>query len=212
MIGGGQLLYLRADLWRAGERDEIDPGMTGERAACAVTASGHNIDHPCGEAGLLAKLGHSQNTQAGILGRLENHRVAGGKRRPQRAAELLCGIVPGKDMSGDAERLPKHHREVARFVGNDLAMYLVASARVEFEVTGGGFYVTPCLGQRLSGVAGLDFRQLILVLEDQRGETSHHSAPLRWGNLAPRMLEGCASRRYRHIDVARSAASDASDR
>ena len=81
VVDGRRLLHQRADLRRAGEGDEVDAGMGGKRRAGFLAEPGDNVDGTRRKAGLERQLGEPEHGQAGVLGRLQHRRVAGGKRR-----------------------------------------------------------------------------------------------------------------------------------
>ena len=212
MVRRRQFLDLGAHLGRAGERDEIDPGMAGQCAARAIAAPRHHVDRARRKARLFAELGHAQDAQAGILGRFQHHRIAGGQRRADGAAELLRGIIPGQDMPGNPQRFAKDHDGIAGFIGDDLAMDLVAGAGVIFEIARRRLDVAPRLRDGLAGVAGLQLGQLVLMFKDQPGQARHHPAALGRGDLAPGLFKGLARLAHGQIDVIGGPAGDGPDR
>ena len=81
----------RAGAVRAGECDFCDQGMLDERHADFRPESGHDVDHPRREPGLLDELHELQDGRRGEFGGLEHHGVAG----REGGRELPCGEEQG---------------------------------------------------------------------------------------------------------------------
>ena len=106
-----QPIWLRAaavctsvpDLGAAGEREEIDAGMGGERRARLLAEARHDVERALGKAGFGREFRQPQRREAGVLGRLHHARVADRERRRRSVRpNIWLGIVPGNDVAGDA--------------------------------------------------------------------------------------------------------------
>ncbi len=100
----GHLLQA-ADLGGPGEGDLVDAVVGSERGAGGLAEAGDDVDHPVGDAGLGHQLGQQQRRQGRLLGRLQDHAVAGGQRRPQLPGGHEQGEVPGDDLADHTDRL-----------------------------------------------------------------------------------------------------------
>ena len=101
----------RAGRRRACERQVLDAAMQGERRAGLVTQTGDDVERALRQADARGQLGHPQQRKTGILGRLHDAGVAGGKRSADGAPEDLQRIIPRNDVAGDPVRLaPGQHR------------------------------------------------------------------------------------------------------
>ena len=101
---GGLLDQLAADLGRAGER------QLAQRAGRSISGSIDapddevviDVEHAVGQARLVEDLGQRQHRQRGLLGRLHDHRAAGGDGRADLAGAHRHREVPGRDAAGTA--------------------------------------------------------------------------------------------------------------
>jgi hypothetical protein len=70
----------RADLRRAGERDEVNLHVPSDRLAGGLAEAGHDLEHARRHARLGGQLCEPQCGERRLLGRLQHDAVAGGER------------------------------------------------------------------------------------------------------------------------------------
>ena len=182
--------------------------MRGERGARLLAVAGHEVEHARRQPGLVRQRGEADAAHRGILGRLEDRRVAGGERRPERAAEHRGRVVAGDDDADDAARLALHGDLVLGEEGHDVAGDLVAGARVELEVARGDADVGEGLRPRLAGVLGFDGGELLGIVEDEPGQAVEDAAALEGGEAHPFALEGLPGGGDGGIDLGRAPTRD----
>ena len=83
-----------ADLGRAGEGDLVDRVVRRERRA-GVAEAGHDVDHPCGQPGLLHELAEAQRRQRRLLGGLQHHGQPAASAGPSFHAAISSGKFHG---------------------------------------------------------------------------------------------------------------------
>src|SRR5262249_46047467 len=113
----GQRRVLRdgnAGTRRAGERHHVDVRVRGQRDTDAWTVALNEVEHTRRYAGFIHHFGKDHRIQRRDLGRLENHRAAGGDRRRDLRGDLVEWPVPRRDQRTDADRFVDD--EVATFV------------------------------------------------------------------------------------------------
>ena len=111
-----------ADPGRAGEVHPLDRRMGDQRRhdlRRVVGRVGDHIDDALGKAGLVHDLADQTVGRRADFRRLEDHRVAAGERRGDRAHAQDHRRVPRRDAEHDAGRLPDRERNHARLVGRD---------------------------------------------------------------------------------------------
>jgi hypothetical protein len=118
------------------------------------------------------------------LGGLEDDGVAAGERRSQLPARDVCREVPGDDEADDAERLPEGGRHAPSH-GDRLPTVLVDRTGVEVEHLRHHPDLSARARDRLAHVLGLDARQLVGVLLDERREPSQEPCPIGRRHRAP---------------------------
>ena len=111
---GRDLVDLEADGLRAGERDDGDVGVLDQPGADVLAEPGQELEHPGRRAGREQRLGQPPGHAGGLLGRLEDHRVAGGQRGHGHPARDGEREVPRRDDRGDALALVGHAVRLAR--------------------------------------------------------------------------------------------------
>ena len=102
---GGRLLDQRADFGAAGEGDEVDVAVGGQRGAGFLAEAGDDVERAIGQAGLPASSPKGSGVMQASSGRLQHRGVAHGERRRDRAAEHLRRVVPRHDVRRHAVRL-----------------------------------------------------------------------------------------------------------
>src|SRR6202022_1310228 len=121
------------------------------------------------------------------LGRLQDHAVArrqGGGHLPDGHHE---GIVPGRDRSYDADRLPADHAGVpAHVLAGGAAFERACGAGEEPQVIHAWWELFgEEKGARLADVCRLEVRHLLGVPENRVGQLEQHLAPLLGDGLEP---------------------------
>ena len=159
----------RPDLGRAGERDlrhvrVLDQPLPDDRAL-----ADEDVHDPFGDPGLEAQLAEPDGRERRQLGRLEDDRVPACERRPELPARDVRREVPRDDEPDDAERLAERRRDAAGD-RDRLAEVLVDRAGVEVEDLRDHADLAARAGDRLADVLGLDPRELLGVLFDERRE------------------------------------------
>ena len=131
-----RLLDQRADLGRAGERDEVDARMARQRRAglfaiarCTTLIDAGRECRPRAPARPAAAI-----DEARLLGRLQHAALPAASDARERAAEHLRRVVPRDDVAGDAARLAQDHHLVAGEERDGLAVDLVGGAAEELEI------------------------------------------------------------------------------
>ena len=121
-VFGGRLLHQGAHFVGAGEGNEVDARVARQRSAGFFAQAGDHVDGALGKAHLGSELGHAQGRQRGVFGGLEHHRIACRKGWRNRAAQHLRRVVPGNDVTRDAQGFAHQHHMVAVEEGDDLAV------------------------------------------------------------------------------------------
>ena len=198
---------------RSGEADVINPRMRSQCGACFRAIAGHDVERACGKTDLCSKLGHAQQREAGILGRLDDTRVAGRERGSDAAAEDLHRVVPRNDVTRDAMRLANRQHGHAGLVRDRLAVQLVGGARVVLEVACERGGIGAPLPERLAGGARFELRQLLACAFDCGRQLHQQPSALGRRQAAPVAVAELAERGTRGIDrtvdVGSIAAGDA---
>jgi hypothetical protein len=198
---GRRQSHLLPGLRRAGERNMIYAGMRRQGGARFDAQACADIQRSGGQAGFHGDLGHFQQRQAGILGRLDHAGIAGGQRGPDAAPENLQRIVPGNDVASYAMRLAHGQDGVVAGIGNGRTVQLVDRAGVELEIARHSSGVRASLAQRLACVFGLDLGQCLVLILQGSADTQEQPAALGRRHFAPGALKGGACGPDGHIDV-----------
>ena len=143
-----------------------------------------DVDDALGDAGVERELGEPERREGRQLRGLEDDRVPAGERRPELPGGDVQREVPWDDQPDDAERLAKGHVDAAGD-GDRLAVALVDGAGVEVEDVGDHGDLGAGAGDRLADVLGLDARELLAVLLDQRSKTAEQARAVGGRNGAP---------------------------
>ena len=113
-VAGGRDRDLAAGQRAAGEGDLIDARAFGQLRARARAGAGHDVDHACREAGLVGETRENERCQRRQLGGLEDHGAACGERGGQLPCRHQEGIVPGDDLSANADWLAQDETQRVR--------------------------------------------------------------------------------------------------
>ncbi len=92
---------------------------------------GQHVDH-AGREQAVAKLAEAQAGNRGLLGLLDDDRVAGGQGRGDLFGAEPEGMVEGADLGHHAVRLTHGEVQVARAVGESFPLYLPNQAGEAF--------------------------------------------------------------------------------
>jgi hypothetical protein len=199
-------------------QDAPDLGAAGERqVAHDVAAAQHGADvdrtfgirrqhaeHARRHAGALRQLGQRERRQRRLLGRLDDHRAAGGQRRRDLARDHRDRKVPRRDRRAHADRLADDERALARVGARD--RLAVGAARFFGKPLDEGGAVDDFaarLGERLALLGGHDARQVVGMLQHQVEPAQQHRVALLRALRAPRGRSALRSRdRGRGVDGA----------
>ena len=182
---GGHLDDLLAHGGAAGEGDLVDVGMLYQRRTGGFAEAGDDVDDAVGQAAVLEVLRQFESGEGRLLGGLQDAGAAGG----QRGRQLPCGhqqrIVPGNDLSGDADGLLQ--RQAQRVVGNgiDVPGDLGRQAAVVLEAGGDVGHVVLGFDDGLAAVAGFEFGEGSGVLANGVGQLEEHATALLRGAATP---------------------------
>jgi ParB family chromosome partitioning protein len=170
-----------ADLDRAGDADLVDVHVQAERLADLLAHAVDDVEHAGRAARFHEQLGHKVGRQRRLLGRLQDHGVAGGERRRHLPRRHHQRVVPGHDGADDADRLPQDHLELAvRGVG-DVAVDLVDRLAEELQgLRRSRDVAVQHVGDRLAHVEHVEQREFQGVVLDQVSEPVEHvhAAPI----------------------------------
>ena len=177
----------RAGARGAGDRDQRDVLVAGERAADLRAGPGHDVEHARRQAGVERQAAEHQRGQRRQLGRLEHDRVAGRERRPDLPGRHVERVVPGRDRGADADRLaPDRARQAFEVLARRLALEVAGGGGEEAQVVDRQRDVEGARElQRLAGVARLGARELVRALLEQVGHAVEHRGALAGGDAAP---------------------------
>jgi dimethylglycine dehydrogenase len=192
----------------AGERHLRNVGMRDQRHAGLRRKSRHRIHHAGREAGLGEQLREGEGRGGGVLGRLDDHRVARGKRRRQLPGQEQQRRVPRHNRHDHADRLAPGEGEHAGLVDRQHSTFDLVRQPAEIAVPLRRVAdLHRHLVDELAVVAGLDGGEALGIGGDQVGKPDHQlaargrrqPAPL----LGPECLRCC---RHSAIDVGGVAA------
>ncbi|MCY1401807.1 hypothetical protein D9M71_169310 [compost metagenome] len=177
----------------AGKRHHAHARVADQLAADTVAAAAEDVDHPRRED-VRQRRRQGQDGQRGVLGGLEDQRVAGGKRRRDLPGRHHQRVVPGGDGGHHAHRVAAHQAGVAGHVfTGELALLAAHGAGEEAEhVGGGGDVVLARQVQRLAAVQGFQAGKLIGAFFDGVGNGQQGGGALRGRGPRP-MGEGAMS-------------------
>ena len=130
--------------------------MERKRLARLLAEARNDVEHAVRQPGLLAEPAQHEGAERRLLGRLQDHRIAGDQRRSELPGGDDERIVPRHDRADDAERLLHHHRHVMRADGGDLVGELVGEFGVILDAIGAEWDVhLERIGDRLADVERL---------------------------------------------------------
>ena len=105
-LGGGRV-DLRADVPGARERDQSHPGVVDEPVTGDLAGARHVVQHARRQPGLGEEAHELGRDHRGLLGGLEDHRVAGRQGRARHARQDRQREVPRRDDGDHAAGLPQ---------------------------------------------------------------------------------------------------------
>ena len=95
-----------------GERDHVDVGVRGQRFSDDRTEPADEVEHSRREADFVDDLGEDERIHGRDFRRLEHHGATSRERVRDLRADLVQRVVPRRDATDDADRLP-HDEPVA---------------------------------------------------------------------------------------------------
>jgi hypothetical protein len=146
-----------ADGGAAGEGDLVDVGMLDEWSAAGFSEAGDDVDHARRQTAVGEIVCEFESSKRSLLGGLEDAGAAGGDGRREFPRGHQQRIVPGNNLSGDADRL--FERKGHRVVGNGIhvADHFGGEAAVVLEAGGGIVDIEFGFDDGLAGVAAFEF-------------------------------------------------------
>jgi hypothetical protein len=179
-----------AHLERAGEVDQVEPGLADQRLAGPGPVARDDVEDAGRQAGRPRRLGqHLAARDRRQLGRLEHDRVPVGQAGGQRPHGQAHRVVPGHDEADDAERDGPGQRQLARLVGRqDVAGVL---GQLGGRVQQLGDRLAQLLLGLLRGAAGFPDEQgdqLVVASLELAGEGPQDGAPGRGAGPGPARL------------------------
>ena len=187
----------------AGERDQVDVRVLGQRRAGLGPGAEHQIGDAGGQPGLLQRPHQQDRGRRRQLARLEHEGVAGQQRRGHLPGRLQQRVVPRRDQSADADRLVDHAADRIRAAGVDHPAGLgAADAGVVAEARRDVVHVVLGFDEPLAGVERLGAGEILAVAVDQVGGAQQHVRPFAFRRARPRArVEGLARRGDRGVGV-----------
>ncbi|MNI37887.1 hypothetical protein D3C73_920020 [compost metagenome] len=207
-VDGGGLLDQHADFVRPGEGDEVDVGMARQAGARLFTQARHDVQRAGRKAHFQGQLGHADDGQAGVFGRLDHAGVAHGQCRGDAAAKHLRGIVPRNDVGRHAQRFANQLNRIVLLERNGLAVHFVGRAAVELEVARQHGDVAARGGHGLAGVARFQLRQFFVVRQYRFTQAQHQAATFQRRHAAPVAVKRRARRLHGGVHIGLLAARD----
>ena len=184
IVAGGVAHDPGADLGRAGEADLRDVRVLDQPSADDRAGADEDVDDALRDAGLEHELGQPQRRERRQRGGLEHDGVAARERGAELPARDVEREVPGDDQPDDAERLAEGRGDPAAD-GDRLAVVLVDRAGVEVQHLRDHPDLAARAGDRLADVLGLDLRELLGVLLDERRQPPQQPGPVGRRDCAP---------------------------
>src|SRR5579871_3034530 len=126
-----------ADRGAAGESDFVDVGMLYQRCARGFTETRDDVHHARRQSAIGEILRELKRGERSLFGGLENAGAPGGQRRSKFPRGHEQGIIPGNDLSGDADRFFQGERHGVVRDGIDVADDFSGEAAIIFEASGG---------------------------------------------------------------------------
>ena len=188
----------------AGEGDDIDARVPGQRLADIRARSGDHVEHTVGQAGFLGQPGQGQRGERGQFGGLDDHRAAGGQGGDHLPHRHLQRVVPRGDGGHDADGFPADRGGVVGGVlRGGLALQVARGPGEEGDVVDtAGDVELRRQPHRFTGLADLLGHHLVRVSRQQFGQRGQHLGALRGCCAGPAGQRG-AGRGHRGVDVNR---------
>ena len=196
----------------AGDRDEADRRVAREGVADDRAATGHHVEHTCGED-VGCQLGQAKRGERCDLRRLDDRGIAGGQGRAELPDGHHQGVVPRADADGDAQWLPADHGGEAPLVlPGRLALLTAGSAGEKAQAVGHERDVALRDRDRLADIDGFEPGKLGCIGVDGIGEPEEHGAALFGRCVEPDLVVGPLRRAHRTSDILRAGDGNLGDR
>ena len=191
MRGFGELLVERhAGARRAGEQQAVDARLAGERAAL-VGAADQQPDDAFGDARLVEAADQELAGRRGLLGRLEDDRIAGDQRRDDVAVGQMRREIIGAEHRKHAVRLVAHRDLVAeRGLHLPLRRPLGIGLDRNLDLVDDRADLGARFPQRLAGFPRDQLGEFGLFLAHDIGEAAHRLDPIGVRMRGPRRPGG----------------------
>ncbi len=206
----GEFADAAADMARAGERHHRDVRIGAQRLA-GFGAAGQNVQHALRQAGFLERAGDDEAAghDRARIG-LEHHRVAGRKRRPNRAHRQDQREVERRDDADDAARHPPRQADAARIGRQHQTLRLGAHRGGAIKPFGHHVDLEAGFGRDAAGLARDPGDQFFLMIFERTRGLAQDGGALLVGRCRPAGLRGARfGRGLAHIG--RGGVADAGD-
>ncbi len=169
----------------AGEGNLVDVGMLHQRSTTALAESGDDVDDPRRQTDIGQPVRHFERGDGRLLRGFQDAGTSGSQRRRKLPGSHHQRIVPGNDLSGDADGLLEGKADGV--VGHRIhrSLNLGGQAAVILEAGGGIGDVEFGLDDGFAGVAGFEFGKHGSILPNLIGQTEKHAAALLGGSSCP---------------------------
>jgi hypothetical protein len=164
-----------------------------ERLARRLAETRHDVEDALGDAGLDGQLGHADRRQRCQLGGLDDHGVAGRERRRGLPGGHEDREIPGHDGADDADRLADDQAQRVRPGRRDRVEDLVdclGEPAIGFD--GLGDVDLAAVGDRLTGLEGVELGELLEVVLEELGEAEEELLALDRGAVRPAAVVECS--------------------
>src|SRR5438093_4079826 len=155
----GAFDYNFSDGGAARECNLIHSGMSDERGSCGFTKAVDNVDDAGRQAQFFEPVGDFHHGKRRLLGRLEDAGAARGDGGSELPGSHHQRIVPGNDLSGDANGFAKGKTQCICRNGIDVAQNFVREAGVIFETGRDVGDVVFCFHDGLAGIAAFQLSE-----------------------------------------------------
>lgn len=174
----GHLGDVPTDVRRPGERELVDIGMDVEGLADDRALAGDDVED-AGRKDPVEELGHLEDRQRSVLGRLEDDRVAGGERGRGLERRDHQRRVPREDAGDDAQRHPLRVLELPVSGRQGRALDLTGDAAHVAEEIGEDDGLGPRLrADRVAGVERGELSELLRTGFERVGALDEQLLPL----------------------------------
>src|SRR5439155_11940917 len=182
------LHHPRADLGGAGERDLRHTRVGDQCAPDRGAGAGQDAERPLGEPRLGEDVGHREDGERCLRGRLQERGVAACERRSDLPAGDHRREVPGRDQDADADGLAERQVQTLRNDGDRFAEDLVRGAPPVLVDVADQVDLGASGADGFADVPRLETGEFFLALADQEGRLGQDAAARAGRCARPRAL------------------------